>query len=84
MAKGPVESRLLDLLIQWKKSVRNGRELSAEDLCVHCPELIDELRLMIEAVRAMVPVAAIDALPAEFRPSGTGCADHADDRGRPL
>jgi serine/threonine protein kinase len=56
MATAPVEDRLIDLLIHWDESVRQGRERCAEELCSDCPELVEELRRRIEAVRAMSPV----------------------------
>jgi hypothetical protein len=61
MAATPSEERLLDLLILWEESRRQGRDPAAEELCADCPDLVDELRLRMGAVLAVVPVLESNA-----------------------
>ena len=42
-----------DLLLDWEDSVAQGHELSPEELCRDRPELLDELKRRIQALRAM-------------------------------
>jgi urea transport system substrate-binding protein len=37
------DPRVGDLHMAWKESRRDGRSLSAEELCLDCPDLLDEL-----------------------------------------
>lgn len=45
-----------ELLLRWDDLREQGQELSAEDLCGDCPELIEEVRRRIRALRAMYDV----------------------------
>ena len=74
MAAAPFEDRLIDLLIQWEESRRQGPDLRPEDLCSDCPELVEELRHRIEAVRAMGPVIGAETM-ARRRHPGTPNAE---------
>ena len=47
------EDRLGELLLQWDELRRQGRDVTARELCNDCPELFQELDRRIEAVRAM-------------------------------
>jgi len=42
-------TRTDDLLARWKQSQISGHNLTAEDICRDCPELLDELRARIAA-----------------------------------
>ena len=42
-----------DLLLAWEDSVAQGRELPPEEFCRDRPELLDELKRQIQALRAM-------------------------------
>ncbi|MBL8814467.1 MAG: serine/threonine protein kinase [Planctomyces sp.] len=42
-----------ELLDQWEESFEKGQPLSAEQLCRDCPELLEELRSQINALRAV-------------------------------
>jgi serine/threonine protein kinase len=48
-----VDGRLVDLLIWWEEARRQGRTLSAEELCRDCPDLVEEARRQIEALWSM-------------------------------
>ena len=37
-------SRLADLLLRWEDSCDQGQELSPEELCAGCPELVEALK----------------------------------------
>jgi hypothetical protein len=46
------EDRIQELLEKWDDLRKLGQELSAEELCQDCPELLDEVRKRIEALKA--------------------------------
>ena len=45
------QTRLDELLDQWEEAREEGQELTAEELCRDCPELVDEVKRQIEALR---------------------------------
>jgi serine/threonine protein kinase len=45
------DERLQDLLLRWEEEAEAGYAVSAEDLCRECPELADELRRRMDALR---------------------------------
>ncbi|MBL7037989.1 MAG: protein kinase [Pirellulaceae bacterium] len=45
------DPRLAELLDQWEEAEEEGREITAEQLCDDCPELLDEMRRQIQALR---------------------------------
>jgi serine/threonine protein kinase len=45
------EDTLADLLIQWEEILDSGREVSAQELCHDCPQLIEELSRRIKAMK---------------------------------
>jgi hypothetical protein len=47
------EDRLEALLVRWEELAESGVEVSVEDLCRDCPELVEELRRRVEALREM-------------------------------
>jgi serine/threonine-protein kinase len=49
----PPERTITELILRWDELRRQGRELSAEELCRDCPEHTEELRQRIEAARAV-------------------------------
>jgi serine/threonine protein kinase len=46
-------SRLSELLLRWQDHRDKGQTLSPEELCVGCPEFVDELRQRIDALCSM-------------------------------
>jgi serine/threonine-protein kinase len=46
-------AKLDDLLLRWEEQRRQGRALSAEELCRDCPELLAELNWHIQALQFM-------------------------------
>ncbi len=58
MSIEPNEDRLGELLLRWDELRRQGRDLTAGELCTDCPELLQELARRIEAVREMDSVLA--------------------------
>ena len=60
MSTEPTEDRLGELLLRWDELRRQGRDLTAGELCTDCPELVDELARRIEAVRDMDSVLDIE------------------------
>jgi WD40 repeat protein len=48
-----LDPRLEDLLLEWEERREQGREAAAEELCRHCPELLNDLKRHIEALKAM-------------------------------
>jgi hypothetical protein len=47
------EERLNSLLLAWQEQQLQGRDVSAAELCRDCPELAEELRRRIDALRQM-------------------------------
>src|SRR5262249_54063186 len=47
--------RVDDLLLRWEELREQGQSVAAEQLCGDCPELLDELRRRIQALRALSP-----------------------------
>src|SRR6516225_7270408 len=46
-------SAVNELLLRWQELREQGRVASAEELCARRPDLLDELRRQIEALRSM-------------------------------
>ena len=42
-----------DLLLLWEDSLAQGKEMSPEEICRNCPELLPEIRRRIQALTAM-------------------------------
>ncbi len=53
MATTSPEDRVLQRLAAWEEYWTRGQDLSAEELCVGCPELVDEVRRRIGHLREM-------------------------------
>src|SRR5271165_461137 len=64
MTPEPAEDRLGELLLRWDELRRQGRVVSALDLCATSPELVHELR------RRIVAVQEIDSV-LDFEPAAT-------------
>ena len=77
MSSVPTEDRLGELLLRWDELRRQGREMSAGELCADCPELVDELRRRIAVVRDLEPVLDVEPThsvptPGDGGPDGSG------------
>ena len=46
------DDTLADLLIQWEEILESGRDVSAEELCHDCPQLIEQLANRIKAMKS--------------------------------
>jgi len=49
----PVDPRLQELIDRWEDLQEQGQEVSAQELCSEHPELLDELKRQIKALKAM-------------------------------
>lgn len=47
------QERIETLLDQWEDLQKEGREVSADELCIDCPELLEEVRHRIDGLKAM-------------------------------
>lgn len=47
------DEKLADLLLRWEEAFEQGQEISAEQLCPDCPDLVDKLARRIEALKAL-------------------------------
>jgi Protein kinase domain len=47
------DERLWDILADWEGRYRQGEDIPAEELCRDCPELLDELKGHIHALKGM-------------------------------
>jgi serine/threonine protein kinase len=66
------EDRLEALLLRWEELADAGQELPAEELCRDCPELTEELRRRIEALREMEWLSGLQGTLTATRPHGNG------------
>lgn len=48
------EDKLAELLERWERAWEQGEDLSAEQLCAECPELVEALRLRIQMLKKML------------------------------
>ena len=79
----PTEDRLGELLLRWDELRRQGRDLSAGDLCADCPELADELRRRIAVVRSLEPVLDVEPTHSVVTPGDGGPGGSGSDRRLP-
>jgi mono/diheme cytochrome c family protein len=49
-----------ELMLRWEAARRQGKDLTPETLCAECPQLADELRQRIRAVRSMEHVLGVE------------------------
>ena len=63
------DPRLWDILAAWEERYRHGEDISAEELCRGCPELLNELKGHIHALKGMdwllKPMGGEDDLAAD-------------------
>ena len=50
-----------DLLLKWEEAQDRGQNLTPEELCRHCPELLPKLRRQISALQKMDPILGMSA-----------------------
>jgi serine/threonine-protein kinase len=74
------ETRVYDLIERWERMHEQGTPVTIEALCAECPELIEDVRLRIDALRAMDPAldtGVTELLPTPEDPGSDGVgADH--------
>ncbi|MBM4068036.1 MAG: hypothetical protein FJ271_03705 [Planctomycetes bacterium] len=70
------ESRIHDILSRWERSRAEGRALHPEELCRHCPELVDEVRRRIGLLEPAVRNLQNSTLPELAHPATSHAADH--------
>ena len=68
------DPRLGDLLLRWERNLRKGTQVTPEELCRDCPELLDSLRERL---------AALDELETVGETIGRGANSSIDDGPRP-
>jgi hypothetical protein len=64
------DARLEELLLRWEELRREGNPATATELCRDCPELLEQLKLRVEALEAMNHSMHIDNQPQN--PDGFG------------
>src|SRR5262249_9017821 len=50
-----------ELVLHWQELQKQGRSISAEELCADCPELLGELKRQIEVLQSMQRFLGISA-----------------------
>jgi serine/threonine protein kinase/tetratricopeptide (TPR) repeat protein len=70
------EDRLGELLVRWDELHQQGCDMTAQELCTDCPELVEELARRIEALGKMDSVLDIEdtagpSNPSDQDPNGT-------------
>jgi serine/threonine protein kinase len=68
MSSVRTEDHLGELLLRWDELRRQGRDLSARELCADRPELAEERRRRIEVVRKMDSVLDVEPKPLAQTP----------------
>src|SRR5262249_16652157 len=65
------DSRAVSLLARWRQAQEQGWELSVEELCRDCPELLPEVRKCVEVLRyfSQAQTASLAVAPAQFPPA---------------
>ena len=58
--------QVADLLLEWDDARANGRELTPEELCSDCPDLVDEVREGIRELQSTDWLFAADETEADF------------------
>jgi serine/threonine protein kinase len=59
------DERLDELLLRWEELAEGGQEVSIDELCCDCPELIDELRRRIDGLREVAWLSDLRVGPQE-------------------
>jgi serine/threonine protein kinase len=77
------EGRLVEWLLQWDELRRQGRDVTAGELCTDGPELVQELARRIEAVRAMDSVLESEETRHQSTAGGGGPDGASEDRPLP-
>ena len=78
-------SRLDELLDRWEQIAEQQRDITAEELCRECPELLEPLRRRIDALKAMRWLTRLEG-SEELEPTTEPSVDSAparDQRGGP-
>src|SRR6266542_1376408 len=59
------DERLDELLLRWEELADGGRDVSIDELCRDCPELIDELRRRVDGLREVAWLSGLRVGPGE-------------------
>ena len=57
-----IEDQVEELLVDWVQARDGGHEMSAEELCRDCPELVPELQRQIDDLKAQYS-AVVNRIP---------------------
>lgn len=63
MAK--TDDKITELLLRWEESSEHGADVSVEELCRACPELVEVVKQKINALKEMVWVTKDDDPPED-------------------
>jgi hypothetical protein len=69
------DPRLSSLVLRWQELRRQGRTVTAQELCADCPELADAVARQIAVLRHFEALASLNARPAAATPSNAAPAD---------
>jgi serine/threonine protein kinase len=53
------DEQVSELLLRWQELRQQGRNLTADELCADCPELVAELRQQIQALESMEAILGL-------------------------
>jgi hypothetical protein len=51
-----IDARVIELLMQWEAARQAGRNITPDELCKDCPELLDEIRQRIADLALLTPM----------------------------
>jgi tetratricopeptide (TPR) repeat protein len=63
------DPRLVELVLRWEEQRDQGQEATPEELCRHCPELLEDFRRAIAGLRALGPLLSTVGDPAPIPPA---------------
>jgi serine/threonine protein kinase len=63
LSASPDDRRIAELVARWKQLVREGRNVTAAQLCVACPELRDAVQGQIDQLLGVVDTPGADPAP---------------------
>jgi len=65
----PDDDKLVDLLVKWEDLHEQGQDMTAEELCRECPELVQPLKERIQAIQKIAWIKKpVESDPSEPEP----------------
>lgn len=70
------EARLAALLLRWEEAIAHGRHLAPSEICLDCPELLDEFQGLLRFLgRLRIDLSSKDVADPRFAANLRGSPD---------